>query len=113
MNNYIKNKTKVIHRIMDVLKSAKISNEGYDSCNEPFFQNDENKDDFQLDFSVIKNVPEGLNRNIKLIYDILGNSKKEIYLKNWTIMSLENAMEIYDEYCNNGRKDVFDIGIYA
>lgn len=110
MNNNINNKKKVINRMMDVLKTAKISNEGYNSSHEPFFQNDENQGDFQLDFSVIEDVPEGLNRNIKLIYDILGNSKKEIYLKNWTIMSLENAMEVYKEYCNNGRKDVFDIG---
>ena len=42
MNNNINNKKKVINRMMDVLKTAKISNEGYNSSHEPFFQNDEN-----------------------------------------------------------------------
>ena len=104
------NKKKVIERIMNVLKKGRISTEGYNSTQIPFFMNDNNETEFSIDFEAVENIPEGLNRNIKLIYDILGNSKKEIYLDKWTIMSLETAMEIYDEYCQNGQTNVFDIG---
>ena len=109
-NNKMNNKEKVICRIMDVLKKSKISGDNYNTSKQPFFLNDNQSSKFEIDFNVIENVPEGLNRNIKLIYDILGTSKKEIYINDWTIMSLENAMEVYNEYCEKGRKDVFDIG---
>ena len=103
-------KKKQINNIMNVLKKCKISNEGYDSTEEPFFNNDNQRGDFDINFEKVIDIPSGLNRNISLIYDILGNPKKEIYIGEWTIMNLEKAMEIYDEYCKNNRKDVFDIG---
>ena len=110
MNYIMDYQKKIICRMMDVLKKSKVSRDDFNTSNQPFFKNDNQSSEFKIDFTVIENVPEGLNRNIKLMYDILGNSKKEIYINDWTIMSLENAMEIYSEYCNNVRKDVFDIG---
>ena len=110
MNNQINNKKKVISRMMDVLKESKVSSDDYNTSNQPFFLNEDQSSDFKIDFNVIENVPEGLNRNVKLMYDILGTSKKEIYINDWTIMSLDQAMEVYNEYCKNDRKDVFDIG---
>jgi hypothetical protein len=102
---------KNIESIMNVLKTAKVSIDDYDSSKVPFFNNN-NKYDFEIGVQIDEKVPDGLNRNVKLIYDILGNSKKEIYINDWIIMSLENAMEIYDSYCNEGQKNVFDIGYY-
>ena len=110
MNNKMNNKENVICRIMDVLKKSKVSSDDFNTSKQPFFLNDNQPSKFKIDFNVIENVPEGLNRNIKLIYDILGTSKKEIYINDWVIMSLEHAMEVYNEYCEKGRKDVFDIG---
>ena len=48
--------------------------------------------------------------NIILIYQIFAQPQKEIYLGEWTILSLEQALEIYKSYCNEGQKNVFDIG---
>jgi hypothetical protein len=55
-------------------------------------------------------IPEGLNRNIKVIYQILGHQKKEIYYGQWTIMSVDEALQRYKELCNQGQTNVFDIG---
>lgn len=101
---------KQLNNIMEVLKKAKISSENYDSTQVPFFSRDNEKENFEIDHNIIKDIPEGINRNISLIYDILGNSKKEIYLAEWVIMSLDKAIEIYKNYCNNGQNKVFDIG---
>ena len=94
MNNQINNKKKVISRMMDVLKKSKVSSDDYNTSNQPFFLREDQSSEFKIDFNVIENVPEGLNRNVKLMYDILGTSKKEIYINDWTIMSLDQAMEV-------------------
>ena len=103
-------KRKQIGKIMEVLKKAKVSSGDFDSTHEPFFKPDTEKVDFEFDHENNIIVPEGLNRNIGLIYDILGNSKKEIYIGEWTIMTLEKALEQYDYYCKDNQKRVFDIG---
>lgn len=61
-------------------------------------------------FQEIENIPKGLNRNIKLIYKILDDNKKEIYLNEWKIFSLDEALSQYIKYCNDGQKNVFNIG---
>lgn len=58
----------------------------------------------------IKKLPNSLNNNIKLIYKILNNPNKEIYLNEWTIMNLTDAIKNYENYCENGQKNIFDIG---
>jgi len=80
------NKEKVICRIMDVLKKSKVSSDDFNTSKQPFFLNDNQPSKFKIDFNVIENVPEGLNRNIKLIYDILGTSKKEIYINDFLLL---------------------------
>ena len=55
------------------------------------------------------NIPVKLNRNIKLIYELLGDPER-IYMGEWTIMSLKEAIERYEGFCKENRKDVFDIG---
>ena len=103
------NKKNQIIKIMNVLKKSSISSDDYDSTKEVFFSRDEHQT-FEINHEIINNIPEGINRNISLIYDILGSSKKEIYIGEWVIMSLEKAIEIYEEYCKHGLKNVYDIG---
>ena len=105
----LENKQKNINKIISVLNLGKISSEDYDSTVQPFFMG--NKDNiFKIDYKSIRDTPSRLNRNIILIYNILGNPKKEIYLGEWTIMSLEKAKDRYKKMCEDGQFNVFDIG---
>ena len=55
-------------------------------------------------------LPDGLNNNIKIIYKILNNPNKEIYINEWTLLSVNKALNNYNEYCEHGQTTVFDIG---
>ena len=87
-----------IFKINEVLQKSKISNEGYDSMDVGFFLQDENKKLFNIDFKEIKELPRGLNCNVKNIYEIIGNMEREVYLGEWTIMTIQRALEIYEQY---------------
>lgn len=107
--NYITRKKETIEKMMTVLNRGYISNDDYNSANEAFFvQNKNNK--FIIDYSTIEGLPDSLNRNIITIYNILGSKNKELYLSEWTLMSINNALKRYDELCKLNRKDIFDIG---
>lgn len=108
--DHIERKKKNIEKILTILMKGKISNESFNSLKEPFFRKDFYAKNFEINKKGIKTCPKGLNHNIKLIYDILGDPDKEIYLGNWTIMSLNSALESYKNYCENGQSRVFDIG---
>jgi len=111
MFNINQKKYKKISKIKEVLKKATVSSTNYKSSEYAFFsKNPENK--FTLNFKSINTdiMPKGLNNNIINIYKILGNPDKEIYLGNWTIMSLNEALNKYNIYCKNGQTKVFDIG---
>jgi hypothetical protein len=101
-----------INKIFEVLKTCSISSTDYVSSKEPFFKNDSTSYPFQQFNMLFINaaIPEGLNRNIKVIYQILGHQKKEIYYGQWTIMSLDEALERYKELVRQGQTNVFDIG---
>ncbi len=101
-----------VNKIFEVLKTCAISSNDYVSSKEPFFKNDSTSYPFQQFNMLFINavIPEGLNRNIKVIYQILGHQKKEIYYGQWTIMSLDEALQRYKELCNQGQTNVFDIG---
>ena len=108
--DHIERKKKNIEKILTILMKGKISNESFNSLKEPFFKKDFYEKDFEINKKGTKTCPEGLNHNIKLIYDILGDPDKEIYIGNWTIMSLNSALDSYKNYCENGQSRVFDIG---
>ena len=110
--NTIAKKTALINKLSDKLKSASISSNDYRSSSQPFFRNDDNAQPFQQYNKLFINVqlPEGLNHNIKLIYELFGNQKKEIYYGPWTIMSVEEALTRYKNLCNQGQTNVFTIG---
>lgn len=109
----VSKKVKQINNILRVLQKCNISSDSHKSRNLPFFSRDIDQKSFLLNNSIkLKdyNIPAKLNRNIKLIYELLGDPEREIYMGEWTIMSLKEAMERYQGFCKENRKDVFDIG---
>ena len=59
---------KRIFKINDVLQKGKISRDGYNSMQVGFFNQDEQKTLFDIDYQQIKELPNGLNCNVKSIY---------------------------------------------
>ena len=107
------------NKILEILKNARVSSDSYDSTQQPFFapnpetelnitstRDNENKNKEIIDLSIL---PKGVNRNIILLYQIFNEKNKEIYLNNWTIMSVNKAMEFYNYYCENNQSTIFDI----
>ena len=109
INRQLEQKKRSIQKILSVLNKSAISEEGYDSTKKPFFLAGNIKD-FVMDYKQIDGIPQRLNRNIALIYKIIGSPKKEVYIGNWTLLSLEKASERYEAFCKDGQKNVFDIG---
>ena len=85
--------------------------ENYDSTVEPFFQKRE-QNDYELDFKELPELPEGLNRHMKIFYSLIGNPELEVYIGDWTFLSLNKCLEIYKDYCDNDQKSLFDILLY-
>ena len=108
----ITKKTALINKLLERLKSASISANDYMSSKEPFFRNDINAQPFQQHNNLFINeqLPDGLNNNIKLLYELLGHQKKELYYGPWTIMSVEEALQRYKDLCVKGQTNVFPIG---
>ena len=94
--------------IFNQLNKGYISQDSYDSTKQPFFLKDKNQN-FIIGFQKIRGLPDRLNRNIVIIYNIVGNPKCEVYLNQWTIMSCEKAIEQYNNYCKDSITNIFDI----
>jgi len=110
-NNFIKNKEKQIKNILSILKKSKISSDNHISSQVPFFSNSNITNIFDIGFNEINSdIPESLNRNIKIIYQLLGDNNKEIYIGDWTIMSINEAITRYKNLCDHKQNKVFDIG---
>jgi hypothetical protein len=113
MEKVVKEKRKQILSVKELLVNSKISDENYDSTIEPFFQR-RDINNYDMDFKKLPELPEGLNRHMKLFYSLVGNPDVEVYIGEWTFMSLNKCLEIYNDYCVNGQKSLFDIAfIYA
>ena len=123
-SNQINNINSRKNKILEILKNARVSSDSYDSSQQPFFapnpetelnitstRNNENKNTEIRNTEIIdlSMLPKGVNRNIILLYQIFNKKNKEIYLNNWTIMSINKAMEFYNYYCENNQHNVFDI----
>ena len=100
---------KPINQILEVLNKGTISTNNYTSSDKPLFMKNSTESFTQYNNLKLQ-IPENVNRNVKLIYEIFGNEQKEIYLDEWTIMSLEEALKRYKELCAQGQDNVFDIG---
>ena len=112
MNKIIRHvayKTRLVTNILDFLKDGHTSEENYDSAQMPFFMKDKTNE-FKVNNKDIPQSPEGLNRNIKLMYELIGNPNIEVYIRDWTFLSLNKAIEVYNDYVNNNQTKVFDIG---
>ena len=110
MNNITNKKMKSNTQMLEVLYEGTISTNNYTSSDKPFFMKNSTEPFKQYNEQLTLQIPENLNNNVKLIYEIFGNEKKEIYLDEWTIMSLEEALKKYKDICEQGQNNVFDIG---
>jgi len=102
-----------VHQIVDLLANATMSEEGYDSTQLPFFMKGATTE-FKVDHKEIPQVPEGLNTNIKHLYEIIGNPRVEVTLTSqdsveWTLLSQDKALADYQGYVADGQHRVFDI----
>ena len=109
MSKFISQKTEQIRKVNNILKNARLSEDNHKSTSEPFFIGSKSQD-FEIGHNTIPELPDNLNRNFKTFYEIVGNPKKEVYINEWTIMSLDESLKRYKELCNNSQKNVFDIG---
>ena len=105
----IRQKTKQVESILEFLKDSRLSSENYDSTQEPFFNKDK-KDEFIMNHKNLPKIPESLNRHIKVMYELICDPNKEVYIGEWTILSLNKSLQNYKQYCDDGQKNVFDIG---
>lgn len=111
MNKHIEEKKKQIITVLELLKDCKTSSENFNSVIEPFFNKDPNVTDFEQNFKSIPELPDALNRHVKLIFEITGDPDIEIYHNGWTIMSLNKCLERYNHLCNDNPDNVvFDFG---
>lgn len=96
-------------RILNRLSQGTMSSSNYTSSDKPFFTRDTHKKPFEQGYDTLPEFPEGLNNSIILMYRLMGELQKEVYLDEWTIMSVDESLTKYKKYCEEGQKDVFDI----
>jgi len=115
-NASLKRKQNIQKKIINILKTyGQVSNNNYNSLEVPFFMQNSNNQKLEINFNNNNNfnlnlLPNKLNRNIKFIYSLLKDPSCEIYIKEWTFFSPNKALELYNNYCKKGQKNVFDIG---
>ena len=85
------------------LLNVKFSIKNYRSNNEPFFlQIDDISNNFNEKYENIEEYIETnlsiLSKEIKDFYIFFKTLDQEIYINNWTFMSLSNIIEIYNKY---------------
>jgi len=108
MTTHIQHLTRNIKKKINYLEdNAKMSEENHNSTDQPFFMKDTNLE-FKQDNRPLPIIPETLNDNLKLLYKIIGNSKIEITIKNWTIISLNKALYIYEQKRLKNQFIIFD-----
>ena len=108
MNKFAEQKKKQIKTLLKFLEKAQLSNPKHDSTKEPFFRGGD-RESFLMDNKDLPKFPDTLNRHIKVLYEIIGNPDIEVYIGEWTILSLNRAMESYEQLCKDGQESVFDV----
>ena len=61
----------------------------------------------------IEDYPESLNNSIQMMYKIIGDPDKEVYVNDWIIMPFNRAKQQYNCYKEKGQHKIFDIGFYV
>jgi hypothetical protein len=108
-----------IERLLSIITFLKrygfLSRVNYSSKNNATFAFDDRKDKFDIrdpvnDFNeYFDKVPRDLNDNIIMIYRLIGNYDKELYLDDWCFMSLKESLNRYQYYLTNNQDKLFDI----
>ena len=109
MNPNVAHTTRNAQKILDFLNQGYKSQEDYIGSDMPFFMKNENTK-FQIGHHIIPQLPNGLNHDVEIMYKIIGDPLTEVYVKDWTFMSVNQTLQVYNERCNNGQCLVFDVG---
>ena len=96
MDRFSKAKKVQVIQILTKLTMGYQSRDNYNSNEVGFFTPDNGKKRFEMGFNNIDELPETLNNSIQLMYKIIGEPEKEVYLGCWTIMSLKEAIKQYE-----------------
>tara|TARA_B100001057_G_scaffold44330_1_gene39595 strand:- start:2291 stop:2818 length:528 start_codon:yes stop_codon:yes gene_type:complete len=108
MDRFSKEKMVQVIQILTKLTAGYKSRENYNSREVGFFAHDEGKVPFEIGFENLDELPESLNNSVKLMYEVIGDPNKEVYLGGWTLMSLKGALEKYEFYKSRGQEHIFD-----
>ena len=109
INKFAHEQQKQIQKIFTKLTEGSLSQKDYLSTQQGFFVNDKNKYPFEVGHELLPELPQALNRGIQMLYKIIGDPKREVYLGSCTIMSLNHCLDIYNDYLSNGQDKVFDV----
>jgi hypothetical protein len=109
INNFIHHQKKQIEGILLGLTRGFISNDEYDSTQVGFFIPDKERKLFEIGNHSVPDMPLSLNQSIQLMYRIIGDPDKEVYLGEWTIMSLNKVLGTFENLKNKGQSKIFDI----
>lgn len=98
MNSPVSAKTYQVNKILKLLNSSRTSSE---SCGEP--------ERFVIGHKQIPELPESINRNFKLLHEIIGNPEKELYINEWIILSTNDVVKQYKTYCEEGQNNIVNL----
>ena len=79
MDKTIGAKKKQLKTIINLLEKSKVSEEGYESSQQPFFIKGFSHD-FKINHKFIPDLPDSLNRHFKMFYQVVGDPGREIYI---------------------------------
>jgi len=110
MDNFTKAQQAQAMKILLKLTSGFKSEQNYDAGEVGFFAHDTQKKQFEMGFQNIEDYPESLNNSIQMMYKIIGDPDKEVYVNDWTIIPFNRAKQKYNCYKEKGQHKIFDIG---
>jgi hypothetical protein len=108
-----------IERLLNIISLLKqrgfLSRVNYSSINNATFAFDEEKEKFDISDAVtdfqdyFDKIPKDLNDNIIMIYRLIGDHNKELYLDDWCFMPLKDAINRHQYYLSKNQDKLFDI----
>ena len=93
MNMHVEQITRNTQKIHEFLKTGHMSDNDYVGSDMPFFMKDDNNT-FMIGHHNLPEMPNNLNRDIVKMFQIIGNPQREVYINDWTIMSLNQCIQI-------------------
>lgn len=114
MDKSVKPTLTLYQKLYDFVKSGKSSSLNHDSCVTPFFGKD------IISGEIINFETEEVNKKLndlkiplilRIIYQIIGTSNREIYFNNWTLLSLDKALDIYKNYKIHKQEFIYDFAV--